>query len=76
MFCETMQNQHYSPIKKKQRNLSIRFEPFLLVEVSPPLENCPDIYVCLTACLIITLLLNVLVPPIFSSFLSSSSLYL
>ncbi len=27
-----MQNQLYSPIKKKQHNLGVRFKPFLLIE--------------------------------------------
>ncbi len=45
--------------KKKQRNLGVRFEP--LLELSPPLESCSDIYVCPTSYLIvITLLFNVL----------------
>ncbi len=41
---ETKQNQHYSPIKKNKRDLGIRFEPFPLLEFSPPLERCSDIY--------------------------------
>ncbi len=36
-LCETRQNQRYSPIKKKQHNLDVRFEPFPLIEFSPPL---------------------------------------
>ncbi len=36
-LCETKQNQHYSPIKKKQRNLGVRFETFPLLEFSPRL---------------------------------------
>ncbi len=59
-LCETMQNQRYSPIKKKQCNLGIRFEPFLLLEFSPPLESCSDICAGPTICLIVTLLFNVL----------------
>ncbi len=59
-LCETKQNQRYSPIKKKQRNLGIRFEPFSLLEFSPPLESCSDIYAGPTSCLIVTLLFNVL----------------
>ncbi len=59
-LCETMQNQHYSPIKKKQRNLGIWFELFALLEFSPPLEICSDIYVGPTSCLIVILLFNVL----------------
>ncbi len=31
-LCETTQNQRYSPIKKKQHNLGVRFEPFPLLE--------------------------------------------
>ena len=31
-LCETKQNQRYSPIKKKQSNLGVRFEPFPLLE--------------------------------------------
>ncbi len=42
-LCETKQNQRYSPIKKKQHNLSVRFEPFPLLEFSPPLESSSDI---------------------------------
>ncbi len=59
-LCETMQNQCYSLIKKKQRNLCVWFEPFPLLEFSPPLESCSDIYVGPTSCLIVTLLFNVL----------------
>ncbi len=55
-----MQNQHYLPIKKKQCNLWVRFEPFPLLEFSPPLESCSDIYAGPTSCLIETLLFNVL----------------
>ncbi len=29
-----MQNQRYSPIKKKRRNLSVRFEPFPLLSTA------------------------------------------
>ncbi len=43
-LCETKQNQHYSPIKKNKRDLGIHFEPFPLLEFSPPLERCSDIY--------------------------------
>ncbi len=59
-LCETMQNQHYSPIKKKQHNLGVRFEPVPLLEFYPSLESCSDIYAGPTSCLIITLLFNVL----------------
>ncbi len=45
-----------TPIKKKQLNLSIRF----LLEFSPLLESCSEIYAGPTSCLIVTLLLNVL----------------
>ncbi len=31
-LCETKQNQHHSPIKKKQHNLGVRFEPYPLLE--------------------------------------------
>ncbi len=41
-LCETKQNQCYSPIKKKQHDLGLRFEPFALLEFSPPLESCFD----------------------------------
>ncbi len=57
-LCEIKQNQRYSP--KKQHNLSIRFKPFTLLEFSPPLENCSDIYAGPTSCLIVTLLVNAL----------------
>ncbi len=30
--CETKQNQRYSPVKKKQHNLGVRFEPFPLLK--------------------------------------------
>ncbi len=43
-LCETMQNQCYPPIKKKQHNLGIRFQAFPLLEFSPLLESCSDIY--------------------------------
>ncbi len=59
-LCETKQNQRYSPIKKKQRSLGVRFEPFPLLEFSPPLESCSEIYVGPTSCLIVTLIFNVL----------------
>ncbi len=59
-LCETKQNQHYSPINKKQHNLDVWFEPFPLLEFSPPLESCSDIYAGPTSCLIVTLLFNVL----------------
>ncbi len=42
--CETKQNQLYLLIKKKQRNLGVRFEPFPLLEFSPPLESPSNIY--------------------------------
>ncbi len=42
-LSKTKQNQRYSPIKKKQHNLSIRFEPFPLLEFSPPLESSSNI---------------------------------
>ncbi len=42
-LCKTKQNQRYSPIKKKQHNLSIQLEPFPRLEFSPPLESCSDI---------------------------------
>ncbi len=58
-LCEIKQNQCYSPIKKKQQNLSIRFKPFPLLEFSPPLESS-NIYTDPTYCLIVTLLFNVL----------------
>ncbi len=61
LLCETKQTQRYSPrnnnLNKKQRNLGVRFNPFLLLEFSPPLERCSDIYAGLTSCLIVTLLL-------------------
>ncbi len=41
---KTNQNQCYSPIKKKQCNLGVRFHAFPLLVFSPPLENCSDIY--------------------------------
>ncbi len=56
-LCETKQNQRYSPIKKKQRNLGVRFKPFLLLEFSPSLESWSDIYAGPTSCLIVTLFL-------------------
>ncbi len=59
-LCETMQNQRYSPIKKKQCNLGIRFMPFLLLEFSPLLESCSNIYTGPTSYLIVSLLFNVL----------------
>ncbi len=59
-------------IKEKQHHLSVRFEPFPLLEFSPPLESCADIYVGPTSFLIITLLCNVLFL-IFSFFLSAIS---
>ncbi len=59
-LCEIKQNQRYSPIKKKQRNLGVRFEPFPLLDFSPPLESCSDIYASPTSCLIVILLFNVL----------------
>ncbi len=59
-LCETMQNQRYSPIKKKLRNFGIQFGPFLLLEFSPLLEIYSDIYSGPTSCLIVTLLFNVL----------------
>ncbi len=31
-LCETKQNQRYSPVKKKQHNLGVRFEPFPLLK--------------------------------------------
>ncbi len=59
-LCETKQNQRWSPIMKKQRNLGVRFEFFPLLEFSPPLERCSDIYTDPTSCLNVTLLFNVL----------------
>ncbi len=47
-LCETKLNQHYSPIKKNQ-----------LLEFSPLLESCSDIYVGPISCLIVTILFNV-----------------
>ncbi len=76
-LCETKQNQRYSPIKKKQHNLIIRFEPLALLEFSPPLESCSDIYGGPTSCLILTLLFNILFLRYFPLFyLPSLSLYL
>ncbi len=59
-LCETMQNQRYLSKRKKQRNLRARFKPFPLLEFSPPLESCSDIYAGPTSCLVVTLLFNVL----------------
>ncbi len=59
-LCQTRQNQCSSPIKKKQHNLGVRFEPFPLLEFSPPLESCSDIYAGSTSCLIVTPVFNVL----------------
>ncbi len=59
-LCETMQNQCYSPVKKKQRNLCVRFEPSALLEFALPLESCSDINARPTSCLIVILSLNVL----------------
>ncbi len=72
-LCETMQNQCYSLIKKKQRNLGVRFEPFPLLEFSPPLEICSDIYTGPTSCLIVTLLLMFCSSDIFLSVYSQSA---
>ncbi len=58
-LCETMQINVTHLSKKKQCNLGVRFEPFLLLEFSPPLESCSDIYAGPTICLIVTLLFNV-----------------
>ncbi len=46
--------------KKIKCNLDIRFEPFLLLEFSPPWESCFDIYAGPTSGLIVTLLFYVL----------------
>ncbi len=59
-LCETMQNQCYSPVKKKQRNLGVRFKPSALLEFALPLESCSDINARPTSCLIVILSLNVL----------------
>ncbi len=61
-LCETKQNQCYSAIKKKQHNSGVRFEPMFIrvLEISPLLESCSDIYAVQTSCLIATLLFNVL----------------
>ncbi len=56
---ETKQNQSYSPIKKKKRNLGVWFEPFPLIEFSPPLESYSDIYAVPTSYLIVTHLFNI-----------------
>ncbi len=74
-LCETKQNRRNSPIKKKQCNLGVRFEPFPLLEFSPPLESCSDIYVGPTACLIVTLLFNVLFLWYFPLFYLPLSIY-
>ncbi len=66
----------YSPIKKNQLNLSIRFDPFPLLEFSSPLASGSDIYEIPTPCLIITLLFNVFFLwyfPLFFCHLSLSS---
>ncbi len=55
-LCKLKQNQCYSPIMKKQRNLGVRFQ-VLLLEFSPLLESCSDIYAGPTSCLIVTLLM-------------------
>jgi len=44
----------------KQHSLGVRFEPFALLEFSPPLEICSDVYAGPTSCLTATLLFNVL----------------
>ncbi len=55
-LCETMQNQCYSPIKKKKkRNLCVQFQAFLLLEFSPPLESCSNMYAGPTSCMIMNL---------------------
>ncbi len=74
-LCET-QNQNYSAIKKKQHNLCVRFKPFPLLEFSPPLERCSDIYAGPTPCLILNFLFNVLFLWYFPLLLSAISLYL
>ncbi len=73
-LCEIKQNQRYSPIKKKQRNLGVRFEPFPLLDFSPPLESCSDIYASPTSCLIVILLFNVLFSDIILIFFHHLSL--
>ncbi len=75
-LCEIKQNQRYSPIKKKLHNLGVRFQAFPLLEFSPPLESCSDIYAGPTACLIVSLLVNVLYLWYFPIFVSAISLYL
>ncbi len=58
-LCETMLNQRYSPIKKKQRNLGVRFEPLLLLEF---LSTAGKLlwYLRGSSCLIVTLLFSAL----------------
>ncbi len=73
-LCEKKQNQRYSPIKKKQRNFTVRFKLFPLLEFSPPLESCSDIYTGPTSCLVVTLLFNVLFLWFFLFFISHLSL--
>ncbi len=60
-LCETMQKSMLLTYQKETTNLRVRFDPFLLLEFSPPLESCSDISACPTSCLIIiNLLFNVL----------------
>ncbi len=47
-------SQCYSPIEKKQSNLSVRSQASPLLEFSPALESWSDIYTGPTSCLIVT----------------------
>ncbi len=69
---ETMQNQRYSPIKNKQRNLSVQFGPFPLHEFLS--KSSSDIYAGPSSCLIVTLLFNVLFLLYFPLFICHLSL--
>ncbi len=55
-------NQRKFNVTHLSRNntIGVRFEPFPLLEFTPPPEKCSDIYTGPTFCLIVTLLFNVL----------------
>ncbi len=56
-FCETKQNQCYSPIEKKQSNLCVQSQAFPQPWV-PALESWTDFYPVPTSCLTETLCLH------------------
>ncbi len=60
--------------RKKQRNLGLRFQAFPLLEFSPALESCSDVYSVPTSCLIVTLLFNLLFLRYFPLFIFQFSL--